>query len=166
MKVLVLGGNSQRHYVWIRQLGAALKDQGFDPILQDYAHWDIGGPLADIEREIITASNLMKDIEEYAVVAKSVGTVIAGLGVSRGLLSPTRVVMLGVPYEGIAGDVRGFKESLTQLPPSIFIQNQDDPYGDAKGLQGYVPEGSKLIEIPDNATHDYTDFDQIIEFLS
>ena len=35
MKVLILGGNSPRHYDWNRQLGAALAKAGYEPIIYD-----------------------------------------------------------------------------------------------------------------------------------
>ena len=42
MKILILGGNSPRHYDWIRELGGYLEATGHQVILYDYQHWSKG----------------------------------------------------------------------------------------------------------------------------
>lgn len=169
MKVLILGGNSKRHYVWNRQIRDALEQHGHEIILHDYSHWESGVPIADIESEIAAAGIAVKGIQDYAIVAKSIGTVIATLATSRGNLSPSRLVFLGVPYGGIAGEITEFLASLTSLPSTIFVQNQQDPYGTAEGLRELLsihhPRKCELITVPDNDTHDYIDFNLINQAL-
>lgn len=169
MKALLLGGNSQRHYVWIRQLGAALHTHGHDVVLQDYAHWEIGGPLADLNREIELAAKLMRNDGGYVVIAKGIGTLIAALATFRGLLRPSRIVMLGVPYDGIDGQTPEFSPSLPSLPPTVFIQNEFDPYGSSESLElllkNFPPAEYEVVTVPENDTHDYLDFELISQYL-
>lgn len=170
MKILVLGGNSQRHYGWIRQLKGALEPFGHEVVLHDYKHWESGDPMADIEYEIGTVARRMADVTSYMIIAKSIGTVIAALGTARGELSPSRIVMLGTPYEGVAGEIPEFISSLEALPYTMFVQNQYDPYGSADGLHKLLTDHSpvhyELTSVPDNTTHDYLDFTFINQLLT
>lgn len=165
MKVLILGGNSKRHYDWIRQLDSALDSYGHGVVLHDYIHWSNDRPAADIEQEIIAIQEAVDGIEDYVIVAKSIGTVIATLAIARGILAPYRVVFLGVPYQGIAGEVAEFTPSLKRLPFTVFIQNQYDPYGNAEGLKDILkdnhPSEFKIVVVDGNTTHDYLDFELI-----
>ena len=169
MKVLILGGNSPRHYDWNRQLAAVLGKSGFEPIIHDYAHWQTGAPLADMEAEIASVSEQLQSERGYAIIAKSIGTVIATLAVARGELHPKKCVLLGVPYTGIASDTADFLPSLPTLPRTLFVQNEHDPYGSAEGLDALLersyPPVYELSVAFDNATHDYIDFEQMIAYL-
>lgn len=169
MKVLILGGNSPRHYDWNRQLGAALAKAGYEPIIYDYVHWQTGAPLADIEAELSNLRQLMKEEHSYAIIAKSIGTVIATLATARGILRPSRCILLGVPHTGIAGDTADFLPSLATLPRTLFVQNEHDPYGSAEGLDALLerscPPAYELAVVFGNTTHDYVDFEQMIAYL-
>ena len=169
MKVLILGGNSPRHYDWNRQLAAALSKAGHEPIIHDYMHWQTGGPLAAIESEIASAAAAMKSEPSYAIIAKSIGTVIAVLGVARGALHPKKCILLGVPHTGIAGDTADFLPSMATLPRTLFVQNEHDPYGSAEGLDALLerscPPAYELAVVFGNTTHDYLDFAQMIAYL-
>ncbi len=169
MKVLILGGNSPRHYDWNRQLAAVLGKAGFEPIIHDYVHWQTGAPLADMEAEIASVSEQLKGERGYAIIAKSIGTVIATLAVARGELHPKKCVLLGVPHTGIAGDTADFLPSLATLPRTLFVQNEHDPYGSAEGLDALLerscPPAYELAVVFGNTTHDYLDFAQMIAYL-
>lgn len=165
MNVLILGGNSKRHYEWVRSVGAFLEDTGHTAIIHDYKHWSSGEPIADIEHEISVLADKMSEVEDYAVVAKSIGTIISVLAVARGDLRPTMSVLLGIPYLGIASETPEFELSLPKLPKTIIIQNQNDPYGSADyvhdRLQAVPMQQVNFIALPNNDTHDYLDFDFI-----
>ena len=163
MKIVLLGGNSPRHYDWIRDLGRALEAAGHTVLLHDYEHWQTGAPLADISREVERVHALLANETGYMIIAKSIGTVIATVATAKGLLRPTRCLLLGVPFTGIAGETPEFLPGLATLPRTIFIQNEFDPYGSAEGLDTLLarshPSVFDLVVVENNTTHDYTDFD-------
>ena len=169
MNVLILGGNSPRHYDWIRQLGAYLRAQGYEVRLHDYAHWDTGEPATDIDAELGRLRQELADVTEYVIVAKSIGTVIATIGVARGVLTPARCVLLGVPKDGVAGDTPAFLPSVGDLPPTTVLQNEHDPYGSAVAVEEWLkPHANaslRFVTIPTNTTHDYLDFALITDRL-
>lgn len=165
MNVLLLGGNSPRHYEWIRELGDALERAGHSVILHDYAHWQSGEALANVQSEITSLRTAMSNQRDYVVVAKSIGTVIAALAVAQGALHPRKCILLGTPISGIAGETAAFAPSLAALPRTTFVQNEYDPFGSADQLDALLeathPSSYELIVVPGNATHDYIDYELI-----
>lgn len=168
MNVLILGGNSPQHKQWIRDVQAALEPDFDEVRVLDYKHWGTGDKNANIEHEIVAASELVADWDSYAVVAKSVGTVIAVLAHARGLLDAKTYILLGVPIDGIAGQAIEFTPSLTTLPHSSIVQNSNDPFGSAEKIRALLAEHGlaniQLVETPGN-THDYLDYATIKQYL-
>lgn len=70
MNILILGGNSPRHYDWIRQLGAYFSAQGHEVRLHDYAHWQTGESVADIDMELGRLKRELTDFKEYVSYTK------------------------------------------------------------------------------------------------
>lgn len=169
MNVLILGGNSPRHYDWIRALGGYLENRGHAVTLHDYQHWTTGEPAADIDLELRLLAAEIADMDDYVVIAKSIGTVIAALGVARGILRPTRCVLLGVPLDGIAGRTPEFLPSLAALPATVVMQNEHDPYGAASNVKAQVDAANMadmhFVTVFGDSTHDYGDFAQIAGYL-
>lgn len=168
MNVLILGGNSPQHYDWIRELGGYLEAHGHVITLHDYRHWTTGASVADIDEELARLAGIMKDKDDYAIISKSIGTVITALGVARGILRPSRCVLLGVPYDGIAGTTPDFDISLRRLPRTVVIQNEHDPFGAADLVAARLeavrnPVITLVRTLGD--THDYLDFSLVAQQL-
>ena len=169
MKIVILGGNSQRHYDWIRKLGGYLETQGHQIILHDYEHWATGASTANIEGELARLAGRVADQDDYAVIGKSIGTVITALGVARGVLHPSRCVLMGIPYQGIAGATPDFEQSLEQLPKTVILQNEHDPLGSAEMVSlrlGMVKNDTLTLVVTPGDTHDYIDFSLIAHQLA
>jgi hypothetical protein len=168
MKILILGGNSKRHYEWIRKLGAHLVAAGHEVILHDYRHWATGDEWADADYELARLAELMDGERDYIIVAKSIGTVITVLGVKQGILHPMRCVLLGIPYNGVVDQVPEFDEDLKLLPSTVVLQHEYDPYGSAEDIAKHLELADNpainLAAMPGN-THDYTDFALIERLL-
>ena len=169
MNILILGGNSPRHQQWVRDMAAALAPHYDEVRALDYRHWQTGETLADIDHEITAAGELVHDWDDYVVVAKSVGTVIATLAHARGALHASRYLLLGIPYDGIAGQTPEFDSALQTLTSLAVVQNQFDPYGSAdmvrQRLDALGLASLELVEVPAVTTHDYTDTAQMRELL-
>lgn len=160
MDIIILGGNSPRHKQWVRDLREVLLPHADAVTIIDYLHWETGAAQADIETEIDRLASHAQRSDEYILVAKSIGTVIAALAQQRGVVRPEACVYLGVPletarYEGVRFDI---------LPKTTFIQNVHDPLGSSEQLKAYItahpPQVWKLLEEP-YATHNYMDFQMI-----
>lgn len=167
MRVLILGGNSPHHHDWVRSLGRFLADRGHDPVLQDYRHWQTGDADADLDHEIAVAGRLMRDKGQdapTAIVAKSVGCMIAALGAARGVLAPERCLLLGMPLDGIAGQTPDLPAAMRTLPATTLVQHEHDPYGSAATVRAWLATVDaprvRLVVTPGD-THAYTDLHRI-----
>lgn len=168
MNLLVLGGNSQRHHTWIREIGASLEAEGHKVTLHDYTHWSTGDEAANVDLEVKAIEQLMSDRTDYAVVAKSIGTVIAAVAIERGALRPSQCVLLGVPLNSLGKHLPDVHHEFSALPQTTFIQNEHDPLGSAQDVRAYVeqspPSRMQFVTTPGD-THDYRDFALIARAL-
>lgn len=164
MNVLILGGQSPRHKAWVRDVDAALKPY-FDRLkFLDYRHWDDESLEPDLEYEVNCAAELAKDLGEYVVVAKSIGTVITSLAIARARLAPQKCLFLGFPLTVVERSLPGVADGITDLPETIFVQNEDDPLGSSSAVKAYVEANPPLkysFEALPGDTHDYVDFELI-----
>lgn len=167
MNILILGGESPRHYDWVRQVASALQPHCEKVAYLDYRHWASGGGI-DIEHEIVQVAQLAKGLGEYIVVAKSIGIVIASLAAGRSLLHPTKCIFLGLPL-GAVERVPEVRLSFAKLPLTTFMQNTHDPLGSAAEVKAYVSAASHeqliFLETPGN-THDYSDFELLVKLAT
>lgn len=161
MNLLILGGMSPRHKEWVRQVADELRP-GFDSIrFLDYRHWDTGAEM-DIEYEVAQLANLAEDFGEYIVVAKSIGSAVATLANARGLIQPKFCLFMGFPLKVVEADVPEVTSSLSVLPRTVFVHNQQDPLGSADAVRNFVADHApgkwKLLTQPGD-THEYLDFE-------
>jgi len=169
MNALILGGMSPRHKAWVRQVAEVLQPY-FDEVRPlDYRHWDAADTEMDLEYEISQADVLAKNFDEYVVVAKSIGTVLASFANARGLLAPQRCVFMGFPLKVAEAQFPEVANALPQLPPTVFLHNERDPLGSAAAVKQYVdahaPKAYEFQVLPGD-THDYTDFDLIVQLAA
>jgi hypothetical protein len=164
MNILILGGNSKRHYEWIREVKNALEPLVSEVRLHDYKHWVEDEPEANVEYEISAAAKTAEGLGDYILVAKSIGTVISTLGISKGLLKPKACLFMGVPLSVIPERFPNFNEDLAKLPRVTFLQNASDPLGASTELEEFIniqpPKDWQLTSFTHN-THDYADMELI-----
>lgn len=163
MNTLLLPGNSPRHAVWIEELKAALATNFGTIKTQHYRHWQTGEKWADVGHEIVTASDLADNFDPYVIIGKSIGTVIAAKATAEGILTPEKLILLGVPINGGA-DSKLFVQWLSRITvPIVILQNTSDPLGSYVDIEaGFSSAGTHVtfVELPGD-THDYLDFEAI-----
>lgn len=160
MNILILGGNSKRHKQWVRDLKDSLKDSFDRVVYVDYAHWESGDEQADIEYEISQAARLASELGSYAIVAKSIGTVIAMEGIASGVLQPSSTLLMGLPLGRVASS-SDCADMLSLLPPTTFLQNDRDPVGGAEDIRVFIESNPPAVwdlSVSSGDTHDYSDF--------
>jgi len=167
MNALILGGQSPRHQVWVRQVAESLQPYFQVVTFLDYQHWQKEVSV-DLEYEIGQASHLASELGEYVIIAKSLGTMLAVHGNALGLLHPSRCIFLGLPLKALDG-LEDMPEGLRRLPPTVFVQNAQDPLGSFADVQAYVAAHGngrvKCLETPGD-THNYVDFALIAKLAS
>jgi len=164
MNALILGGMSPRHHGWVRDVASSLRPH-FDTVRYlDYRHWQTGETM-DLEYEIAQSARIAEDLDEYVIVAKSIGTVAGTLASYRGLLLPKRCVFMGFPLSGVEGEIPEVADALPTLPRTTFVHNEFDKVGTSLAVHAYIeahsPAEFDFRVVPGNDTHDYIDFELI-----
>ena len=171
MNLVILGGNSPRHHAWVREVAANVGPL-FDKVLVwDYQHWQTGEPFCKINLELSKLNETVDSFEPYIIIGKSIGTILASQGVNRGILKPKGLLFFGTPIKSTNPGARPLGKWLSSIDQSkiIFVQNQNDPFGSYQMLQSRLKD-----EMIDDATtimwpgqtHDYVDYDKMVELSS
>lgn len=168
MDLLLLGGLSAHNQPWIKDVGQALKPLANKTAVHQYAHWQTGGDI-DIEHELKAVAPKAQQLGDYLIFAKSIGAVIAAMGIERRVLKPKACVFAGLPLELIIKSGFAFTEWLkTGIRPIVFVQNTNDPAGSCLEVRTYLQtsglDNYQLLELPGD-THSYTNLDKLKEIV-
>jgi len=167
MHIIYLAGNSLNNKTWIEEVKSKF-DSFSDGEILYYDHWQTGDKWINLQKESDKLAELVKGKKDYFVFAKSIGSVLALKNIFEGKLNPKKMVICGLPYRAGKEEFKEIDECLKTLKvPTIFIQNESDPvYSFAeleKTLNENKPADYQLIKNPGNNTHDYEDFEQLVD---
>lgn len=170
MNALILGGNSPHNKEWVRQLHAALAPLFTTVATHDYAHWASAGETIDFDHELRAIQREARALDDYIIIAKSAGVLLALKGISDNILRPDKVIFLGTPLNYIhrhtmEHEFESWLKKLTE--PMLAIQNAHDPAAAAGEVDRYLktivpPSLITFAELPGD-THDYIDFPKLLE---
>lgn len=167
MHIIYLAGNSLNNKTWIENVKANF-DSFSDGQILYYSHWDAGNKNLNFETETKKLIELVKGNDEYFVFAKSIGSILALKCIYEKTFNPKKMVFCGHPYnlaKELDFPINDYLKSLTV--PAMFIQNEFDPLFSFVELEKVLKENSPadyhLIKNPGNNTHDYEDFEQLVE---
>jgi len=173
MNIIIFPGNSKRNKEWADAAEQAFV--GVDGVgkiyKQYYKHWETGESNINFETELEVFAQNAPQGEPYVVIAKSAGSLLTMLGVSKRIINPVKVVFCGVPISSKDKNDDFVFFGVDQFSsPGLVFQNDRDPIATFKQVKE-VFEGKdtiKVIErIADN--HDYLDFsdvkEEIIQFI-
>lgn len=166
--VIIIPGFSEKNKAQVDEFSDYFEEKGFKTVKVYWPHWESGDSSKfDKHTEVIRIKNLIEDVKdgEIAIVAKSVGTLIAS-EVLRTIDKRRirRVVLIGFPLQW--NDERSseelqYYESLNDVDPEIItiIQAKNDPYCSYAKVERFVREIMKnkkieLIEI-NRDDHEY-----------
>lgn len=165
MNILLLGGNSQRNKQWIHRVSEELSFQFKTRVVHDYLHWDGNGEFIDFNAELSRLDNLLTDLDDYVIFAKSVGSILSLKGISLGILNPEKCIFAGLPIKLAEEGSIPLKELLKKnLVPTLILQNTHDPTASYEELQSYIKRTDSLnyrTHELDGDTHSYDNFNEI-----
>lgn len=167
MHIIYLAGNSLSNKSWIEKVKSEFDSFSTGDILY-YSHWETGDKNLNFEVEAKKLSELVAGKDEYFVFAKSIGSILALKSVYEKIITPKKMIICGHPYnlaKELGFPISNFLRSLTI--PTMFIQNELDPLFSYVDLEKVLKENNPvdyhLIKNLGNSTHDYEDFEQLIE---
>lgn len=163
-KLFVLPGNSAKNQLW--GIGAAKHFGGWfdETYIQQYDHWERGTNEMNIEAELAKLKDkAATETDELYVFAKSLGSLLALLSVSRGELKPQKCVFFGMPLDLASEHM--FKEDWSPLEkfsvPALAFHNSQDPtanYEFTKTKLDALPEQHITLIESAGDTHEYLKF--------
>ncbi|MDD3474757.1 MAG: hypothetical protein PHP08_02540 [Candidatus Dojkabacteria bacterium] len=123
MKYLFLPGNSKNNKDWINKLSEEFS--GPKSVIH-YDHWETGEDNIDFNIELEKISQL-KNSDEYVVVAKSAGCVLALMIEKEKILNIKEFFFIGFPMSYIQNRKIDIEELLRTNKPITFVQKMKDP---------------------------------------
>lgn len=167
MHIIYLAGNSLNNKTWIENVKSNFDSFSTGDILY-YDHWQTGEKNLNFEIESQKLMELVKNKDEYFVFAKSIGSILALKSIYEKIINPKKMVICGHPYnlaKELNLPVDDYLKSLTI--PTIFIQNEFDPLFSYANLEKILKENNPsdyhLIKNSGNNTHNYDDYEQLVE---
>lgn len=146
--ILLLGNNQKASKILFKKIKKKLQKR-FDKIITiHYLHWGqvnrktINLDL-ELERIVKKIDNNIKN--DYIIIAKTVGVLVALKGIYEGLLSPKKCIFIGIPIiwarlNDLEIDL--WLERYNNIPTLIF-QKQEDPSMEYKDLKRYMERMNK-----------------------
>lgn len=162
MNAVFLSGNSLKNRDFIESLKRELEDLFEFSQVQYYKHWQTGDSLIDLENEVTALTVLTSDINNYAIVAKSVGVLVTLNALNRKLINPVKCIFLGTPVDWARKQGFGVDTLLSYYSlPTLFIQNKKDPMFSSGDLNQLLEKSEcknyRFIEL-NGDTHEYTNY--------
>ena len=171
--LIILPGNSVRNKKW----GEAVSEyygRNFDLVyVQNYDHWQVEDGQMDFDKEIKKLKDKIEELHlgsNITIFAKSAGSILAILAITKGVILPARCVFFGIPFDWAFTDIFTNQNQLADFRVStIAFHNDDDPVADYAFTKKTIEEkGSgniKLITTHGN-DHGYFDFPLYDPFLN
>ena len=165
-KLIVLPGNSARNQQWGISTAKHFGNWFDEAYVQQCDHWERGTNEMNVEAELVKLKDkAATETDELYVFAKSMGSLLTLLSVSRGELAPHKCVFFGMPLSIAAEGV--FTEDWSPLEkfsvPALAFHNNQDPTANYEftktKLEALAQQHISLIETAGD-THEYVEFVQ------
>ncbi len=153
MKYILLPGLSPKNKDWAYQLKAEFKTAGLELIVIEWNHWEGEKRNFSISFERENLLRLLKDFDEYTIIAKSVGTRLASTMIEKELLKPVQLILMGIPSQNEV-----YEKALVKLNPRKIkvIQNTGDPLGKFEEVEKFINKINPDIEIIEGGRNDHS----------
>lgn len=158
--LLILGGYSKNNISWLKKFKNEFsKDYKVCDIF--YEHWTSDNEF-DFDIELKKIEKAVFNIQEYNIISKSIGSIITIIGVSKKIIKPKKIIILGYPLKLINEENLNINSLIKEIEKEVeilIIEQKDDPIGkyiNVKNELDYI----NIIEIPGN-NHFYDDINII-----
>lgn len=152
MKYILLPGLSPKNKDWAYELKSDFKTQDLELIVVEWNHWEGEQRSFSISFEKENVLRMLKGVDDYTIIAKSVGTRLASFMIEEELLNPALVIFMGIPSQNEI-----YKKALGKLDPSKIkvIQNDRDPLGSFEEVEKFVATINPEIEVLEGERNDH-----------
>jgi len=169
MKIVLLSGNSPKNEQWIETVEESFRE-AFDTYIHRYTHWRTGEKIIDLDHELSTLREVVKDWGRYVIFAKSAGTLVAIKGVHEGVLAPDSCTFVGIPVNWAKEKGVNVKAWLSSYEVrTLCIQQEQDPYAsfaDVKADSAINGLSNVRFEMVRGNDHQYQDVDALVRIAA
>lgn len=167
--IIFLPGYSVKNKSEQDNIANFLNKKGLNSYKHRWRHWENDSLAFSRSLEIETIKSKLPKNEEFGIIAKSVGTLIAAELLSQ--INKRRVkfvILLGIPINDLkSNDVLKFINVFKNLGvPILCIQNSEDQFGDIAQVQDLLKEVEYEQVIKDAVGHSYNYPEDIYNFIS
>jgi len=169
MKTIILPGYSEHNRKWVMEVAEKIDvDHEVKPVLWD--HWTDKSIGFSIEEKVEKVINLAGS-DKINLIAKSIGTLVTALLISRIPQEIERVILCGIPLKDITPQqIIFYREALPTFPSEkiICFQNRNDPHGSYKEIDAFIRSINPAISLVEKLRndHEYPYFGEFQGFLS
>lgn len=170
MELVILPGNSKSNKEWSEKVADTFSELFSDKYIQMYSHWNESKEIINFEIEARKLRNSVKE-DEFSIIAKSAGAMLAIYSVSKSLIKPARCVFLGLPVLWAKEYDFDLKDWFKKFNiPTLVIQNSNDPITPYSDLKKFVDDNnlSNVLTLIENegTDHKYDNFEKSRELIS
>lgn len=146
-----------------------LKESNLDVFSFRYDHWKSEEDKeTNIEAELTKIKLLTRNYDDYIIIAKSIGILIALLANQNEDISPKMIIAMGVPIlflQRYNYDIKELFENSAKNSKILIIQQENDMSGDIELVRKNVPTNIPLVKIKGH-DHAYRAFKSISKYIN
>lgn len=160
-KLIILGGNNSRNIEWLKKMKCTYKKE-YDVLTMYYDSW-IDNSSIDFNVELVKLQELVKNMKDYIIIAKSAGSILSLMGICNKMIIPKAIIIMGLPLvfaENNDINLEYMLEKVKQLCKVLIIQQKNDPLGKSSDVRKILSDGIKLEQINGNY-HWYGKYEEI-----
>ena len=171
MITYILPGFSLANKNWAEDIKAQLEPK-LPVSIYYWQHWATGNP----ESDWITAESgriaqkIASGEKSYSIIAKSIGTTVAGAVIKLLSQPPEKIIFCGLPINDFLPKNDTYYDLLKSFPAQkiLCLQNESDPHGSsamAEEFYGKLNPKIKIVPMP-RSDHEYPYPEEFKKFLA
>ncbi len=159
--VIILGGNTPNNISWIENMKRVYK-KNYKVSTLFFDHWKDNTKI-DFEKESEKLRALCKEQQDYIIIAKSAGSILAAQEIKNKRIHPKLLIVMGFPLKFALKNHINIKDlfnDIRKVCKILIIQQKFDPQGNSKTICDLLNENI-TIQIINGNKHVYANFDSI-----
>ena len=160
-KLIILGGNNSRNIEWLKKMESTYKID-YDVLTMHYDSW-IDNSSIDFNVELVKLQQLVKNMKDYIIIAKSAGSILSMMGICNKMIMPKAIILMGLPLKFAENNninLEYMLQKVKQFCSVLIIQQKNDPLGKSSDVRKMLSDDIKLKQINGNY-HWYGKYEEI-----
>lgn len=159
--IIILGGNTPNNIKWLQKM-TNVYEKDYNVFILSFDNWK-NNTMIDFEKESKKLIKLCNGKENYTIIAKSAGAILAAIEIKKKNINPSRLIVLGLPLKFSFNnhiDVKKIFDDINNKCKVLIIQQKYDPQGSAKEVYDMF-DGKIIVKTINGNKHIYANFLQI-----